>query len=1713
MKKVQILLALCIIAALIWALPVSAETLSLTQPETLPGKTVISWDEFYQNATATTGTNKGVLTRMTGAEGDYETYLQYEVQGITTASENSRTITYKDEEGRGMTGNIKAGDAMLLRMVLRSVGQEGKTKAATLEAGVGTTSKPSGTLSIPTEWTEFYVPLVGGGAANMFTLRFGHFNQTIQIADLTLVNYGTSVTKEDLPSGSLAITPAKVGIAKGGIAVTTEMFPNALSLAAGQTLFVEPITAAKGEMVLLTLPVRAKAACCNITVSAPGVNMTYQVPVQWSNIYVPFVSTGSLSNLNVSVDDGAVEFGTVTLENKGGATFEQLALKSGIWLLEDFQNIILPESAGVKAKNEAFYTAAGISSGRTADLVLSSDGNYIYSIGDGMLTVTDVTDPNNPVIKSKLTGMGDVAGTSSLGDTRQICLLPGKGANGGDAVIFTCRSYGAFIYDVANPAAPVELARYDTLELATGLAVYGDYAFVCSRFYGVEVVDLSDPTDPTHLCTMLNEGGEVQSCKIVDGILYAGEYNKNCVSIYDVTDPLNYKKLGVCSLNGRGDGMTVATVGGKTYLYAGTGHHAVAGLANSTPLSNLYYGQGNGLDIFDVTDPTNPVWMSTSKIDGRFYNTSCDFWGAEYAFDAATGRSYAYLVSNFNGLYVFDVTDPKAPIRVAHIALELLPDSPNYGSYGLTGSRAFIYNFDTTGENPVKYGAVGAVAVEKGVLYIGGVLSDLYVYPAAFAFRQEGVSENADITVDGDYYHFDAFKNLEGYASAVVEGGQTYAVDTLGNYVYVAAGAKGIVIYDKDLKLQKTIDTEDICYDLYIQDGKLYTAQGRAGVIVYNPDGLKLTEIWRHKSDVGQVTMARPSATGKFVLLHVGAVTGQIVRVSDHKTVVSAKASSQMYHHNITGLVDGRYMGFWANSSAERWYDFGENDSFDTPVRVTDSSSGYTPRAAQHGGIVAYGNQALAMGNGGYVLYDPNTITASQMAALSFIKPVDGYGATTKVNIYGKPTIADNMMISCDRIYSRIYITDITDINNPVLIASFVGNVGNPDIATVDGNTVYIPLGYMGIVKFDLTQFQPQGDIHLGEDHCVCGGNIKNHSCEKLTWEAWGDDATEIGVLPTAGNYYLVTDMTVAAAEVNGTTLNLCLNGQTLTAKAGSRVFTIKGGGKVNLTDCRGSGEVLATTYGSAGAIVNLASSDTTQFTLYGGTLRGTSVNNVINGGLIYSNGGPVTIHGGAVRNGVALSTSSKTVRGGNIRIDGGGTLTITGGVISGGQNIGLTGDKCRGGNIYMGAGTTLNISGGMIENGVTSGENGGNIYVESESTVYITGGIIRGGSATKRGGNFYINSTASKVSTVNMSGGTVAYSRELDAVSMGGNFYVNIGGVFNLSGGTVCDGAASNGGNIYLNPMAKLTMTGGTIQNGCSSGNGGNVYLNAAAAMEISGGSITGGEAKTYGGNIYLGYNANYAETYGNAYATATVCGGQITAGTAGDGDNIYATGTLYVDLMGQNLDGVYATENQLFCWDSATDGYDGTKAGKLTLETESTAKLSAYWKNPETLKRYMTIENDDGSYEFHRFYVGITHLNLKPDADGVGYKATIAGSDAVLEQIENYGYKFWVTEDKVATATKSGTTLHNMTTVTARIQNFGVAAYGETLINGSVFIELKDGTVIESTAVTFTLRDMLESISAKADTFTETQISAVKAMVSRFADAMADWNIENLR
>ena len=110
---------------------------------------------------------------------------------------------------------------------------------------------------------------------------------------------------------------------------------------------------------------------------------------------------------------------------------------------------------------------------------------------------------------------------------------------------------------------------------------------------------------------------------------------------------------------------------------------------------------------------------------------------------------------------------------------------------------------------------------------------------------------------------------------------------------------------------------------------------------------------------------------GKFAALHLAGSRFNLVRLTDMKVVVNKKPGSQMYHHNILNeLVAGRYTAFWANSTDERWYDFGENDDLDVPIEIRAYAK---PRCAMTGGIEAVGNLALSMTSSGYILYDPAT--------------------------------------------------------------------------------------------------------------------------------------------------------------------------------------------------------------------------------------------------------------------------------------------------------------------------------------------------------------------------------------------------------------------------------------------------------------------------------------------------------------------------------------------------------------------------------------------------------------------------------------------------------------------------------------------------------------------------------------------------------------------
>ena len=218
--------------------------------------------------------------------------------------------------------------------------------------------------------------------------------------------------------------------------------------------------------------------------------------------------------------------------------------------------------------------------------------------------------------------------------------------------------------------------------------------------------------------------------------------------------------------------------------------------------------------------------------------------------------------------------------------------------------------------------------------------------------------------------------------------------------------------------------------------------------------------------------------------------------------------------------------------------------------------------------------------------------------------------------------------------------------------------------------------------------------------------------------------------------------------------------------------------------------------------------------------------------------------------------------------------------------------------------------------------------------------------------------------------------------------------------------------------------------------------------------------------------------------------------------------TGDSYLDLGGFTLTGNLTGDGTLHLVDTTGDAYElpaGRVTGTVSCDLETTFKANT--------KRYLVIADETG-YTSHRIYVGMTHMNLQPATNGVGYKAVFAGDSAVqamLAETDAFGFTLWVGNEEKQTFTKGAAAFESGKTVTLRLQNFDAEGYGEVPVYGQVFMKLADGTVIESAEYSYTLRQLMETVAASASSFTAAQLSALSAMIQA-NPVMKNWDIDSL-
>ena len=222
-----------------------------------------------------------------------------------------------------------------------------------------------------------------------------------------------------------------------------------------------------------------------------------------------------------------------------------------------------------------------------------------------------------------------------------------------------------------------------------------------------------------------------------------------------------------------------------------------------------------------------------------------------------------------------------------------------------------------------------------------------------------------------------------------------------------------------------------------------------------------------------------------------------------------------------------------------------------------------------------------------------------------------------------------------------------------------------------------------------------------------------------------------------------------------------------------------------------------------------------------------------------------------------------------------------------------------------------------------------------------------------------------------------------------------------------------------------------------------------------------------------------------------------------------------LYIDLNGYNMTGIITVKSgaTLYGMDSATDDYNCADGyGKIS---NITGSYAPHHKSDVTgsTKRYLTIK-EGNEISFHRLFLGVVYMSLQPSSDGMGYKAIYAGDQMVVAQLDEekaYGFKLCLEGGEPISVFNNKERFVSGRKVNMIISNYNIEKYGQTNLSAQVILHFKDGTLIESTQVSTSMRSLLENLNTNTSSLSQKQFAALLEMLLRHPIIKA-WKTEML-
>lgn len=279
--------------------------------------------------------------------------------------------------------------------------------------------------------------------------------------------------------------------------------------------------------------------------------------------------------------------------------------------------------------------------GNPTAVALTGDTAYVAVLGGGM-RIIDISNPTLP------TTTGAVDPTP----------IAGVRCSRGHASTFGSSSDTLTIAQIPETGDPFPVGSYQAHGGIRDVALVAGLALVAAGESGLGIVDISYPADPAEIVWFTPS---LSAERIAVSGSHAYVSSTSAIAVIDITDPAAPSETGVF------EGLPGFELGSLT----AAGDLILVGALN-------WHGPGpsrNELWIIDVSQPDRPSLVSSTDLPP---------WSVT---DIEIDDGLAYLTVDWQGLLIYDISDPAAPFEIGGHGQGFLD---SYSSIELLDGRAFV---------------------------------------------------------------------------------------------------------------------------------------------------------------------------------------------------------------------------------------------------------------------------------------------------------------------------------------------------------------------------------------------------------------------------------------------------------------------------------------------------------------------------------------------------------------------------------------------------------------------------------------------------------------------------------------------------------------------------------------------------------------------------------------------------------------------------------------------------------------------------------------------------------------------------------------------------------------------------------------------------------------------------------------------------------------